>query len=255
MIGLSSSLSETYRDFAREFSLEFEDRQSGLIDHFRSPRSPSGLDHGNHTAVLVGPSARSPTTGLSQGGLVQNEAVFSDETIRAASEAPILYRGVAHRVGAVPLGFPLLRAPATSYSAEAPQIVRGSADAKASEPAEPRTETRTRTVRRRKVVPADAEEGEDSEEYEEVEETYLVTLPAAPAPSSASGPQWRAEGLASLEPLDAQNELLAGGTDSILVSGFQLLHNSARVLWVGGIEMFADRFVGAKDLQAIDGSR
>ncbi len=51
VVGLDSTVSEMNRDFAREFSLEFEEKGSALVDHFRYAGE---YDAGNHTAVLVG---------------------------------------------------------------------------------------------------------------------------------------------------------------------------------------------------------
>ncbi|KDN47994.1 Dolichyl-diphosphooligosaccharide-protein glycosyltransferase 48kDa subunit [Tilletiaria anomala UBC 951] len=118
IFGLDSDVTEGNRDFAREFHLDVEPRGTGLIDHFRTETK---LDTGNHTAILVGGGSRSTSQSkLSPGGAVLNAHVFSSETLEQLKTSPILFRGVAHRIGALPLAFPLLHAPATSYSTEGP---------------------------------------------------------------------------------------------------------------------------------------
>ncbi|NYM59690.1 hypothetical protein GPV15_23960, partial [Salmonella enterica subsp. enterica serovar Typhimurium] len=47
LVGLSSKLSESWRNFAREFGLEFGERDTMLVDHFRYDPT---LDQGDHAA-------------------------------------------------------------------------------------------------------------------------------------------------------------------------------------------------------------
>ncbi|KAK4701161.1 oligosaccharyltransferase complex subunit beta, partial [Phenoliferia sp. Uapishka_3] len=97
---LSSSLSESHRDFAREFDLEFDDRGSNVIDHFSYDKL---LDvDGSHSTIVV-PLDSTPSP------------FISTET---AGGAPILYRGVGHQVGKQPLLSNILSARETSYSAD-----------------------------------------------------------------------------------------------------------------------------------------
>ena len=114
LVGLSPRLSESWRNFAREFGLEFGERDTMLVDHFRyDPAS----DRGDHAAVLVGSTGDAP---LSGGGLVSNQAVFSRETLSLLD--PFVFRGIAHWVGPSPLAFPLVLPPSTAYQTDVPKI-------------------------------------------------------------------------------------------------------------------------------------
>jgi oligosaccharyltransferase complex subunit beta len=103
LLSVSSDLSELYRDFAREFELEFEERGTQLIDHFSSIRGDD-----QHTSVLV------PTP----GHLPKLQGVFP--AISEGHNLPFLFKGVAHRIGSNPLAFSILRPSSTSYSFEVP---------------------------------------------------------------------------------------------------------------------------------------
>ena len=245
MVALDSNVSEMYRDLAREFSLEFEDKGSALVDHFTYS---SKLDAGNHTTVLVGGNKR--VDGLGAGGLVQNENVFSQETLRAAKEKPLLYRGIVHRVGANPLAFPLVLPPATSYSSEVPVLVKESdAVAETTSYSTPAPVTVTTT----KIVDGETQTSE-----------VLSTPRAVPTvvknkSSSRLGKNgWVAKNRASLEPLESRKELVAGiattpssssssGAIVSLVSGFQLASNSARVVFLGSTDLLSNAFVSQAD--------
>ncbi|EST09106.1 Dolichyl-diphosphooligosaccharide--protein glycosyltransferase subunit WBP1 [Kalmanozyma brasiliensis GHG001] len=235
LVGLDSTASEMHRDFAREFSLEFEERGSALVDHFRY----SDQDAGNHTSVLVG-GKKSATARLSTGGLVPNTNVFSTETLRAAKDAPLLYRGIAHRVGANPLAFPLILPPATSYSSDVPALVKEQDDVvestSYSTPA-PVTVTTTRIV--------------DGEAFtSEILSTprAVPTVVKSKAASKLGKNGWVAKNRASLESLESRKELVAGLPTSAstqvvsLVSGFQLASNSARAVFLGSTDLLSDAF-------------
>lgn len=114
LVGLSSKLSESWRNFAREFGLEFGERDTMLVDHFRYDPT---LDQGDHAAVLVGSTGNAP---LSGGGLVSNDAVFSEETL--SLQDPFIFRGIAHWVGPSQLVFPLVLPPSTAYQSDVPKI-------------------------------------------------------------------------------------------------------------------------------------
>ncbi|EPQ30727.1 uncharacterized protein PFL1_01628 [Pseudozyma flocculosa PF-1] len=238
LFGLDSDVSELFRDLSREFSVELDERGSALVDHFGFDRR---LDAGNHTTVLLGP-ARSQhlpnSVDLPAGGIVPNSAVFSQQTLDLARTQPILYRGVAHRLGANPLAFPLLVPSATSYSSEVPELVKDvdtprSTTSYSQPPLV--TSTATRTV-----------DGEE-ETYETVSTPSPVpTVVAVPSKKDKNG--WTAKGRASLEALDQKNELVAGiarsPSDTVsLVSGFQLRDNSARVVFLGSTDLLSDAFV------------
>ncbi|GAC95884.1 dolichyl-diphosphooligosaccharide-protein glycosyltransferase [Pseudozyma hubeiensis SY62] len=236
IVGLDSSASEMQRDLAREFSLEFEERGSALVDHFRY----SGQhDAGNHTAVLVG--GEKSAEGLSTGGLVQNVNVFSDETLRAAKNTPFLYRGIAHRVGANPLAFPLILPPATSYSSEVPALVKEQdAVVESTSYSTPPPVTVTTT----KIVDG------------ETHTTQVLSTPRAvptvvknKSASKLGKNGWVAKNRNSLDPLESRKELVAGLATSSssnalvsLVSGFQLASNSARAVFLGSTELLSDAF-------------
>lgn len=100
LFALSSELSELYRDLAREFELEIEDRGTSVVDHFLSLQNDE-----THTQIAIPNSYRSPTEGIFAG--IQDEL-------------PFLFKGVAHRLGSNPLAFPILKAPSTAYSFELP---------------------------------------------------------------------------------------------------------------------------------------
>jgi len=184
VISVSPSLTESYRDLAREFSLELSERGSTLIDHFRY--STNNDESKDHSSVLLGPSSDLSGSGLSSGGILVNEAIFSRETLALSTTLPILYKGLTHRVGALPLAFPILKAPGTSYSGEAPK-----------------------------------ENGQISPILDEAS-------PEVP--------------------------VLGGEEDVSLISGFQLRDNSARVAWVGSLDMFSNDFLNAKKVKSADGA-
>ncbi|KAM0786086.1 hypothetical protein ACM66B_006897 [Microbotryomycetes sp. NB124-2] len=145
----SKDVSESWRDFAREFELDFDDRGNSLIDHFEFDRK---LDSdGKHTTVVV-PLGSCP------------EPIVSLQT---KAGPPVLYRGIAHDVGRHPLLQNVLAAPVTSYS---------------------------------------------------------------------------------YDPLDSEalsEDAFVSGSSAGLVSAFQLKHNSARILFVGSKDLFADEFLTA----------
>ena len=101
---LSSEISELQRDFAREFDIEFEERDSALIDHFNYVQGSNDM----HTNVLLDP----------QESLARDvpSTVVSARTRQSSS--PILYTGIAHSVGHNPLLIPVLHARDTGYSGE-----------------------------------------------------------------------------------------------------------------------------------------
>jgi len=108
LFGLAPSFAESYCDLAREFALEVEPRSSLVVDHFRALAGSSD-GASNDSSILLGPAAQN-------GGLVRNAQVFSAEALQAAQQHPLLFSGVAHRVGPNPMAFPLIRAASSSYS-------------------------------------------------------------------------------------------------------------------------------------------
>jgi oligosaccharyltransferase complex subunit beta len=100
LVVLSPDLSEFWRDFAREFDVDFDDRGHLAIDHFSYA---SELDDGSHTTLLLS-LADAPTP-------------FISPATRAGP--PLLYRGTTHAVGRLPLLTNILRVPSTGYSYDA----------------------------------------------------------------------------------------------------------------------------------------
>ncbi|CAG8447010.1 5597_t:CDS:2 [Ambispora gerdemannii] len=88
LLAASSGLSETIRDFAREFDIEFDDRDTSVIDHFNYDVSDSD---GKHTLLVLDDK---------KGGFTNNSMILSQETLEGP---PILYKGIGHKIGTVPL--------------------------------------------------------------------------------------------------------------------------------------------------------
>ena len=106
LLGLSPTLSETYRDFAREFGIEFDERGTTLYDPFRS--SLVLKDY-----VVDVPGNLSFTSSPAPEGL---STIISTSTKRL--NLPIRYSGPVHQVTDNPLLIPLLHAPSTSFPIE-----------------------------------------------------------------------------------------------------------------------------------------
>ncbi|KAL1919140.1 uncharacterized protein VTP21DRAFT_2522 [Calcarisporiella thermophila] len=100
LIGADPSLTEQLRDFAREFEIEFDERDTWAIDHAGyDPR----LDEGKHQTLVsnhFGPNAHT---------------ILGADVI---SGPPVLYKGIAHGLGQGTLLSPILVAGRTAYSAE-----------------------------------------------------------------------------------------------------------------------------------------
>lgn len=113
LVALNSQLSETWRAFAREFDLEFAQRETMLVDHFGYDKR---IDTGNHAAVkLCGASF------LTRGG-PRNLPVFKDETRAECKATPFVYRGIAHWVGPNPLTFSAIAPPLSAYETDVPRV-------------------------------------------------------------------------------------------------------------------------------------
>lgn len=96
----SSNISEYWRDFAREFDLDFDDRSTSVIDNF----------HHLDKDPLKIYSSLEPTP------LIEDQIVIPP-SIRA-TKLPVLFRGIGHAVGKNPLLMSVLRAIPLAYSAE-----------------------------------------------------------------------------------------------------------------------------------------
>ncbi|WFC99530.1 oligosaccharyl transferase glycoprotein complex, beta subunit [Malassezia yamatoensis] len=188
LVGLSPRLSEAWRDFAREFNLEFAERDTMLVDHFGYDQKQ---DHGDHTAVLVG----GKRTNFNAGG-ASNPQVFRESTLNALQSQPFIFRGLAHWVGPNPLAFALLTPPATAYESEVPTIKQ-------------------------------------------------------------TDGRYQASGISNLEPLSDVQNLLTGfdasspDAQAALASAIQLRANSARVVFLGSVEMLQNHLFGdvSQDVQ------
>ncbi|CDZ97114.1 Oligosaccharyltransferase, beta subunit [Phaffia rhodozyma] len=115
LIGTSPSISEFNRDFAREFSIEFQPSDSYLIDH---AHFSSTFDQAEapHTALALSYAE----------SIVHNAAVVSSGY---EYKCPVVYRGIAHSYGKEPspLLVPILHGSKSSYSAE-PRVPEGPDD-------------------------------------------------------------------------------------------------------------------------------
>ena len=89
----SSQISEALRDFAIEFSVDFDERGTGVSDPFHA--TPQGI--------------------LKATQFVPNEHVLSGSLLNGKN--PILFKGVGHKLsGKNPYVFPLLTAFSSSFS-------------------------------------------------------------------------------------------------------------------------------------------
>lgn len=107
LLALSPSVSEPWRDFAREFNIEFDERDTTLYD-------PLGHSNATNGKVLVDVSAEK--TFISSPASEGEHAVYSSPLKR--SQLPIRYSGLVHATSDLPLLIPLLRAPSTAYPVE-----------------------------------------------------------------------------------------------------------------------------------------
>ncbi|PWN45843.1 Dolichyl-diphosphooligosaccharide-protein glycosyltransferase 48kDa subunit [Ceraceosorus guamensis] len=99
LFGLSPHLAESYRDLAREFSIEFEPRGSRVVDHFSSLRGAE-----NDTSLLLDSASTAAVADIA--------SIFSSAR-PGVLQVP---NAIAHRLGSNPLAFPLIRPATTSYS-------------------------------------------------------------------------------------------------------------------------------------------
>lgn len=98
LLAISSEITENIRNFARELDIEIDERDTSVIDHFNYNIS----DDGKHTLLV-------------SSNIVNNEAILSKEVIEGP---PVLFRGIGHKVGSVPLLTRILWANDTAYSYE-----------------------------------------------------------------------------------------------------------------------------------------
>ncbi|KAE8229808.1 hypothetical protein CF326_g5214 [Tilletia indica] len=211
VFGLSAAtVTPAMRDLAREFSLEFQERGSALVDHFRVAQG----DDGRHASVLIGGPEINGKTGLYPGGLISNEVVFSRETIEKVKAQPFVYKdGSVHQVGDVPFAFPLILPPGSSFSAEPPTV----------------------------PSPSSSEEGE-----EQTAKASLTAEPLAGTTDTLTGlgpfpPVLLGNG--STGSGGGQGAIAQDEGVTSLVSAFQVSDNSARALWIGSSALFSDELL------------
>ncbi|EFP74210.1 uncharacterized protein PGTG_00166 [Puccinia graminis f. sp. tritici CRL 75-36-700-3] len=97
----STNLSEYWRDFGREFDVDFDDRASSVIDNFHH------LDQDPLTTY----------TSIETNPLIEDQIVIPPSL--RSNNLPVLFRGIGHAVGKNPLLMSVLRASPLAYSAEA----------------------------------------------------------------------------------------------------------------------------------------
>lgn len=109
LFALSSDLSEAWRDFAREFSIDFDERDTTIYDP---------LHVAPVTAADGGVAIDVPVNYTFISSPVYNgvSTIFTPSTKRI--NHPIRYSGPVHAATDLPLLLPLLRAPATAFPIE-----------------------------------------------------------------------------------------------------------------------------------------
>lgn len=109
LFALSPEVSESWRDFAREFSIDFDERDTLVYDPLHV--SPSAAIDGS-IAIDV-PMNYSFIASPVYNGV---STIFTPTTKRI--NKPVRYSGLAHTTIDLPLLLPLLRAPPTAYAIE-----------------------------------------------------------------------------------------------------------------------------------------
>ncbi|GAA5932126.1 hypothetical protein JCM10213_006762 [Rhodosporidiobolus nylandii] len=100
VLAVPPDAAELWRDFAREFEVDFDDRGQVVVDYFSPPSPSSAPSDGTLFSVLLS-SAPSP---------------FVDDEARAAP--PVLYRGAGHLASRHPQLTPVLRAGSGAFSTD-----------------------------------------------------------------------------------------------------------------------------------------
>lgn len=109
LFALSSDLSEAWRDFAREFSIDFDERDTTVYDPFHlAPATASDASIAIDVPVNYTFISSPVYNGIS--------TIFTPATKRISH--PIRYSGPVHASVDLPLLIPLLRAPPTAYPVE-----------------------------------------------------------------------------------------------------------------------------------------
>ncbi|OAV91851.1 hypothetical protein PTTG_02671 [Puccinia triticina 1-1 BBBD Race 1] len=109
MLAGSTKISEYWRDFGREFDVDFDNAATSVIDNFHHlAQDPLTI----YTTLELNP-------------LVEDQIVIPPSV--RSTNLPVLFRGIGHAVGKNPLLMSVLRASPLAYSAEA-KIFVGSVD-------------------------------------------------------------------------------------------------------------------------------
>lgn len=109
---MSPQVSETWRDFAREFSIEFDERDTALHDPLHGSSS-FGSSPSSVAAPVDIPSSLTFSGYPILDSLDSSASIVSRSTVE--SGRPIRYFGLVHQAIDMPLLIPVLRAPSTSY--------------------------------------------------------------------------------------------------------------------------------------------
>lgn len=96
LIGLTPDTKEQMRDLLREFDIELDSRNHRVFD---DNSYDDGLDAGAHDALVT-------------------ENIVSPKSIVGPVTAPVLFRGIGHQVGTVPLLNRVLAAEKDAYAGE-----------------------------------------------------------------------------------------------------------------------------------------
>jgi len=111
IVALTPTAAEAWRDFAREFSIDFDARGTSVIDH--TAYYPF-LDNGLHNTILVPLSTQKNIVADDEPSLILSRATRNGP--------PILYRGIGHLIPPhFPLAHAILSAPPTAYSYDIPK--------------------------------------------------------------------------------------------------------------------------------------
>lgn len=105
-------MSEVWRDFAREFSIEFDEQGTALYDPVNLAAGSAGAASAASRAVDI-PTALTFSTYPVYDSMDSVSSIVSGKT--ATAQRPIRYSGLVHQAIDLPLLIPILRAPSTSY--------------------------------------------------------------------------------------------------------------------------------------------
>ncbi|MBW0501620.1 hypothetical protein O181_041335 [Austropuccinia psidii MF-1] len=96
----STNISEYWRDFAREFDLDFDESSTAVVDHFQHLADDPTKIYANLDATP----------------LIEDQVIIPPSVRK--SSPPVLFRGIGHGLGKNPLLMSVLRASPVAYSTE-----------------------------------------------------------------------------------------------------------------------------------------